>query len=334
MQTVRVKKPAGSRQGENEGENERVGNVLSGLSGSRKRRKGGRGNSILTRQDSSFWMFTVPALLIFLIIVQIPFFIGIFYSLTDWDGINSAPDFIGFANYRELVNDTRALGSLSFTLRFTAAVVILSNVLGFSLALALTKNFPGTNAMRVIFFLPNIIGGLILGFLWRFVLIQGIQAIGKTTGWAFFQTPWLGDPTTGFWGSVVVFVWKTAGYLMIIYIAALLNIDKSLIEAAEIDGAGKFQTLVKIKVPLLFPAFTVCLFLMLSWAMKLFDVIFALTNGAPYGSTEVFALNIYKEAFVYNNYGYGSAKAVVFFFFVAAITIVQVWATKRKEVQL
>jgi len=121
---------------------------------------------------------------------------------------------------------------------------------------------------------------------------------------------------------------------MIIYIAALLNIDKSLIEAAEIDGAGKFQTLVKIKVPLLFPAFTVCLFLMLSWAMKLFDVIFALTNGAPYGSTEVFALNIYKEAFVYNNYGYGSAKAVVFFFFVAAITIVQVWATKRKEVQL
>jgi len=111
-------------------------------------------------------------------------------------------------------------------------------------------------------------------------------------------------------------------------------IDKSLIEAAEIDGAGKFQTLVKIKVPLLFPAFTVCLFLMLSWAMKLFDVIFALTNGAPYGSTEVFALNIYKEAFVYNNYGYGSAKAVVFFFFVAAITIVQVWATKRKEVQL
>jgi len=190
MQTVRVKKPAGSRQGEDEGEdegegegeNERVGegvgNVVSGLSGSRKRRKGGRGNSILTRQDSSFWMFTVPALLIFLIIVQIPFFIGIFYSLTDWDGINSAPDFIGFANYRELVNDTRALSSLSFTLRFTAAVVVLSNVLGFSLALALTKNLPGTNAMRVIFFLPNIIGGLILGFLWRFVLIQGIQAIG------------------------------------------------------------------------------------------------------------------------------------------------------------
>jgi raffinose/stachyose/melibiose transport system permease protein len=292
------------------------------------------GTGILSRQDRSFWAFTLPALLVFLVIVQIPFIIGIGYSFTDWDGVSSSPVFIGLQNYRLLAGDERAITSLSFTVRFTFVVVIIANLLGFLLALGLTKGLPGTKVMRVVFFLPNIIGGLILGFLWRFVLIQGFQSIGKTTGWEFFQTPWLGDPLTGFWGSVVVFVWKTAGYLMIIYIAALLSIDKSLLEAAEIDGAGGMQKLFHIKVPLLFPAFTVCLFLMLSWAMKLFDVIFALTNGAPYGSTEIFALNIYKEAFVYNNYGYGSAKAVVFFIFVAAVTTLQVWATKRKEVQL
>ncbi len=148
------------------------------------------------------------------------------------------------------------------------------------------------------------------------------------------ETPWLGDVITSFWGTVIVYVWKTAGYLMVIYIASLLSIDKSMLESATIDGASPFKTLLYIKVPLMMSAITICLFLMLSWAFKLFDVIFSLTGGGPFGSTEIFALNIYNEAFLYNNYGYASAKAVIFFIIVALITLLQVRATKKREVSL
>jgi raffinose/stachyose/melibiose transport system permease protein len=179
-----------------------------------------------------------------------------------------------------------------------------------------------------------VIGGLILGFIWRFIFVQGFPAVGKLTGIGFFTLAWLGTPGTGFWGLVIVYIWKTAGYLMVIYIAALMNIDNSLIEAATIDGAPPRKILTRITIPLIVPAVTVCLFLMLSWSFKLFDVVFSLTQGAPYGSTETLALNIYNTAFFYNQYGFGSAKAIFFFILVGIITYTQVTLTKRREVEL
>jgi raffinose/stachyose/melibiose transport system permease protein len=295
------------------------------------------------RVNSSFWAFTLPGFIIFFMVVMIPFGIGFGYSLTSWDGISTHAEFVGLQNYlRVLTDDPRALGSLWFTFRFTAVVVLVSNLLGFVLALGLTRNplhrggssARGAHTLRVIFFLPNVIGGLILGFVWRFILVQGIPSIGDALQLSWLQTPWLGDPLTGFWGTVIVYVWKTAGYLMVIYIAALLNVDRSMIEAADIDGASALKVLIHIKIPMVMPAFTVCFFLMISWAFKLFDVIFSLTGGGPYGSTETFALNIYNEAFIYNNYGMGSAKAVLFFFMVAILSLLQVRATKKREVHL
>ena len=285
--------------------------------------------------NTSFFLFTLPGFIIFLAIVILPFIIGFAYSFTAWKGVGSNLPFVGLDNYRKLfTDDTKALGSMFFTFRFTLTVVIISNLIGFLLALAITALAKGQGLLRVIFFLPNVIGGLILGFIWRFLLINGVPSIGNLLNIEILKTPWLGDVTTSFWGTVIVYVWKTAGYLMVIYIASLLSIDKSMLESATIDGASPFKTLLYIKVPLMMSAITICLFLMLSWAFKLFDVIFSLTGGGPFGSTEIFALNIYNEAFLYNNYGYASAKAVIFFIIVALITLLQVRATKKREVSL
>ncbi len=285
--------------------------------------------------NKSFFLFTFPGFVIFLFIVILPFIIGFAYSFTSWKGVGSQLPFIGLENYNKLFSeDIKALSSMFFTFRFTITVVILSNLIGFLLALSITSLVKGQGLLRVIFFLPNVIGGLILGFIWRFILINGLPSIGNLLHIGFLKTPWLGDITTSFWGTVIVYVWKTAGYLMVIYIASLLSIDKSMLESATIDGASPLKTLLYIKIPLMMSAITVCLFLMLSWAFKLFDVVFSLTGGGPFGSTEIFALNIYNEAFLYNNYGYASAKAVIFFFVVAIITLVQVRVTKKREVSL
>lgn len=282
-----------------------------------------------------YWLFTLPGFLIFFIIVLIPFLIGIGYSFYSWNGISKYKEFINIANYIKLFStDELALSSLGFTFKFTITVVIISNIIGLILALLIVKipNFKGL--FRVIFFLPNIIGGLLLGFIWRFLLINALPVIGNFLNIAAISFPWLGDPITSYWGTVIVYVWKTTGYLMVIYIASLLTIDKNILEAADIDGAKNSTVFFKIKLPLIMPAITICIFLMLSWAFKLFDVIYSLTSGGPFGSTESFALNIYNEAFKYNNYGYASAKSVIFFILVAIISTIQVNVTKRKEINL
>lgn len=284
--------------------------------------------------NSSYWIATLPGFLVFLGVVLIPFFIGFGYSFTAWNGIGKHAAFIGLENYKNVVfDDPKAVASLLFTARFTMSVVIISNLIGFLLALGITALKRGQGPLRVVFFLPNVIGGLILGFIWRFLLINGLPAIGELLHSELLSNPWLGDAVTAFWGTVIVYVWKTTGYLMVIYIAALLSIDQNLFDAANIDGARALSILFRIKIPLIMPAITICLFLMLSWSFKLFDVIFSLTGGGPFGATESFALNIYNQAFLYNNYGYASAKAVIFTVLVALLTLLQVKATKSREVQ-
>jgi raffinose/stachyose/melibiose transport system permease protein len=291
----------------------------------------------MNRKGSGFaqqLVFIGPALVFFVIIVVLPFLLGMYYSFTDWNGVSGKVTWVGFANFKTIfTNDQDFWRSFWFTVRFTVAGVIIPNALGFLLAFLLTRPLKLRNALRTIFFMPNVIGGLLLGFIWQFIFVKGFAAVGNLTHIHFFQLPWLGDEATGFWGIVIVFTWQAAGYLMVIYIAALSNVPKELIEAAHIDGAGIGHMLRNVIVPLIMPAVTVCLFLAISWSFKMFDLNLSLTKGGPFRSTESLALNVYNEAFQNNRYGLGTAKALLFFVVVALVTSIQVQITKSKEVE-
>ncbi|MCJ8011878.1 sugar ABC transporter permease [Paenibacillus sp. KQZ6P-2] len=292
----------------------------------------------MKRQKSSGLLqqlvFVGPSTIFFTIIILVPFLLGLYYSFTDWNGVSGQVTWVGIDNYKQILTKDPDFGkAFWFTVRFTVVGIIVTNLLGFFLAYFLTKPLKSRNILRTVFFMPNVIGGLLLGFIWQFIFIKGFSALGDATGWSFFNLPWLGDATTGFWGIIIVFVWQTAGYLMVIYISSINNIPKDIIEAAEIDGASKMQILKSVIVPLVMPAVTVCLFLAISWSFKMFDLNLSLTKGGPFRSTESVALNIYNEAFQNNRYGLGTAKAIIFFIVVAIITSLQVKLTKSKEVE-
>lgn len=282
----------------------------------------------------TFCLFAGPIIIAFVMVLLIPLLIGVYYSFTDWNGrMDQTPDFIGLSNYITIIKDEGFRNAFIFTVKFTVVSVIVINIVGFGLALLVTKKLKISNFMRTIFFMPNLIGGLILGFIWQFIFMGVFQTIGEITGWTFFQG-WLSNTNTGFWGLVIIMVWQMSGYLMIIYIAALQNIPKSLLEAADIDGANGWAKTRHIIFPMVAPAFTISMFLTLANSFKLFDQNLSLTNGGPGGSTEMLALNIYKTAYTFTNYGAAQAKAVVFFLLVASITMVQVYINKKREVEM
>ncbi|ACT00678.1 binding-protein-dependent transport systems inner membrane component [Paenibacillus sp. JDR-2] len=291
------------------------------------------------RKRSNEWIqqlvFVGPGMIVFTIIVLIPFLLGFYFSFTEWNGLDlDKAKWIGMDNiHRIFTNDDKFWASFKFTLKFTVVTVVVTNVLALILGLLLTRPMRGRNTLRTIFFLPNMIGGILLGYIWQFIFTKGFKTIGEMTGWHFFELPWLGTPETGFWGLVIVFVWQTTGYMMVIYIAAIVGVPKDLMEAATIDGATYFQTVRKVIMPLVMPAITVCLFLTTSGAFKMFDLNLSLTKGGPGTSTQSLAYNIYAEALVNNRYGLGTAKAMLFFFAVSIIAVTQVWLTKRKEVE-
>ena len=278
--------------------------------------------------------FIGPAVGFFAVFVVLAFGLSIYYSFTDWNVVSGDAPWVGLENYQNVLDDPRVVRSALFTAQFALVTTILSNVLGLALALLVTQPIFFKRIYRIVFFLPNVIGGVILGYVFRFIFSTTFGAIGELTGIGFFSFAWLGTPTTGFWATVIVFVWKSSGYLMVIYVAAIVSVDETLLESAKIDGASWYQATRRITLPLIAPAVTISIFLMLAISSKLFDVNFALTNGGPYGSTEAFALNIYNEAFVYNNQGVASAKAVIFFLIVGFITLVQVGISKRREVEI
>jgi raffinose/stachyose/melibiose transport system permease protein len=280
------------------------------------------------------WIFVGPALLFFTIIVVLPFLMSIYYSFTEWNGVTTNIKFNGLANFKYMLfEDKDYHRAFWFTTKFTVISLILTNLVGFLLALLLTQYLKTRNLLRTIFFMPNVIGGLLLGFIWQFIFVKGFATLGELTHLSFFELPWLGDAPTAFWALVIVNVWQTSGYLMIIYIAALLGVPRDMKEAAYIDGATAWQQLRKITIPLIMPAVTICLFLTISWSFKMFDLNISLTKGGPFNSTESVSLNIYQEAFRNNRYGLGTAKAFVFFLIVALISTIQVMYTKRKEVE-
>lgn len=286
----------------------------------------------MRNRDVSFWLFLTPVLLGLGLVVIVPLIYGTYYSFTDWNGLK-ATEFVGFEHYIRLFQDTAFLNAIWFTVKFSFVTVIALNALGLGLAILVTRKLKTSNFLRTIFFMPNMIGGLILGFIWQFIFINVFSDIGEALGIEALQG-WLSTTGTGFWGLVILTCWQMAGYIMIIYIAYLQNIPSELIEAAKIDGANSFQRFKSITFPLVAPAFTVSLFLTLSNSFKIYDQNLSLTNGGPYESTQMVAMEIVKTAFSANEMAYGQAKAVVFFIIVAAIALTQVYYNKKREVDL
>ena len=289
-------------------------------------------NKKLGKNGLFFWLFLAPVLIALIMVVVIPLLYGVYYSFTNWDGINT-PVFAGITNYIQLLGDEGFRNALWFTTKFAVVSIVLINAIGLGLALLVTQKLKGSNLMRTVFFMPNLIGGLILGFIWQFVFIQGFDAIGQAVGTQALQG-WLSTTRTGFWGLVILTAWQMSGYIMIIYIAHLEGIPEDLVEAAQIDGANVFQRFRHVIFPLVAPAFTVSMFLTLSNSFKLYEQNLSLTGGAPYNSTQMVAMNIYNTAFLENKMAYAQSKALIFFIIIAVISLTQVYYNKKREVEM
>ncbi|QUH29945.1 carbohydrate ABC transporter permease [Vallitalea guaymasensis] len=282
-----------------------------------------------------FAIFTFPTIFIFFTVVIIPFLMGIYYSFFQWDGIPVHPKkFIGLGNYINMFSDTRYINSILLTLKYTLIAAVLINILGLAFALLVTTKLKVRNGLRTMFFVPNLIGGLILGFIWQFIFMKVFVGLGESTGFHGIFFNWILDEKFALLAIAVVSTWQMAGYIMIIYITGIQSIPGELLEAAKVDGAGYFSRLKNIMFPLIAPSFTISLFLSLSNSFKIYDVNLSLTEGGPYNSTEMFAMNVYNEIFGYRNFGYGQSKAIMFFLFVALITLIQVYFSKRREVEM
>jgi len=284
------------------------------------------------KNNLTYWAFVGPSLFAFTLVILIPLLLGIYYSFTDWNGISKEINFVGLENYIKVFSEEGFKNSFIFTTKFTIVSVLVINIIGFSLALLVTRESKISNLLRTIFFMPNLIGGLILGFIWQFIFVNVFNILGDILGQQWLMG-WLSNETTGFWGMIIIIAWQMSGYVMVVYITGLQNIPPELNEAAKIDGANWWQRLKNITIPMVRPAFTISLFLTLSNSFKLFDQNLALTNGGPGNATQMLALNIYQTAFSLNKISLAQAKAVIFFLIVAVIGLAQVYITKKGEVE-
>lgn len=285
-----------------------------------------------SQEIKRFIVFALIPLSIFILVLVVPFSRGVFFSFTDWDGFDFTK-FVGLENYIDSFQNESFWASLSLTIAYVVASLVLVNVVAFGLALLVTIPLRGVNFLRTTFFVPNLIGGVILGLIWQFIFGQALPVLAESTGIPIFQSNWLLDTTTAFWAMVIVTVWQMSGYMMIIYVTALMSIEKEVLEAAFIDGANNAQTLFFIKLPLIAQAFTISLFLTMRNAFMAYDLNLALTGGNPYRTTELISLHVFREAFGYGNFSAGQSQAVIMFIVIAIAAITQVVISKRMEVQ-
>ena len=278
-------------------------------------------------------MFALPGLFCFLAVVIVPFIYGVYLTLTDWDGVASVKNFVGLENFGGVMRDSQFWTSLLLTFKYVVFVVVIVNVIAFAIAYLLTRGIKGQNFFRAGFFTPNLIGGIVLGYIWQFVFSRVFVSIGETTGWKLFEASWLSDPTNAFVALVVVSVWQLSGYMILIYVAGFMGLNEDVMEAASIDGATGWVKLKSIILPLMMSSITICLFLTLSRAFMVYDVNLSLTGGAPYGTTEMAAMHVYEKAFTSRQFGVGQAEALILFIIVAVISGLQVYLTKKQEVE-
>lgn len=286
-----------------------------------------------TNQVLLFLGFAGPAIFAFMFIIGWAFVNGVYMSLTDWNGISESFNFVGLSNFVKAFHDVNFWQSLGRTFQYVLGVVILVNVVAFLLAYLLTRGYKGQGIYRTGFFVPNLIGGVVLGIVWKFIFSEALVQLGQISAFKTFSNNWLSSPDTAMAAMIIVAVWQMAGYLMIIYMAGIIAVPKDVCEAASLDGASGFYSIRKIILPLVMPSITICSFLSIKAAFMVYDVNLTLTAGGPYKSTIMASMHVYNKAFKYNDFGIGQAEALILFLVVAVITVIQVSITKKKEVQ-
>jgi len=284
------------------------------------------------RNAKKFLKFATIPLSIFTVVLVVPFLYGFYYTFTDWDGFE-ATKFVGISNYTKSFQDPTFWSTLRFTSLFVVVSLIAVNIVAFGLALIVTSKLRSRNILRTFFFVPNLIGGVILGVIWQFIFNSALVSLANKYDWELFKESWLQDTNKAFWALIIVTVWQSSGYMMIVYITGLVSIETEVLEASQIDGASPMRTLLAIKVPLMAQAFTIALFLTLRAGFMAYDVNVALTGGGPFRTTELISMHIFQDAFLNGNFGTGQSKAVIMFLMVAIAALVQVSVSKRYEVQ-
>lgn len=280
-----------------------------------------RRNPLGAKAVKETFLYTLPAVLLITLTIYIPFAMSGYYSLTEWNGISKEPVFIGLDNFVRIFSGSpEFVNALVFTGKYAVMFIVLSNVIALALAVALTRKLRLANFLRGMFFLPYIMSMTIVGFIWKFIFSQGFEKLFEMTGWAVWGWSWLGNGGLAFWSIVIVGVWQSLGFYIVLYIAGLQAVPSDVLEAASIDGANGVQRFFRVVLPLLKPSVATCVFMSLTNSLKVFDIILALTKGGPGGATYSATLEIYREAFQNNHYGLGSAKAIVFFVVVLLIT--------------
>lgn len=281
-----------------------------------------------------FVLFVFPALAFVLFASDIPFIMNLYYSVFDWNGVSQDMTFVGLDNFVKIfTNDTFFWKSLRFTLKYAVFFVIIVNFAALMVALVLARQSKVNNMVRAFYYIPYITGLTAISLLWKFIIGPGFESLYTITGWEFFNWSWLGTGKLAFVVVVVMTVWQTIGFYIVNYIAGIIAVPNDLLEAAKIDGASKFQTIYKIMIPMIMPSISICLLTSLTFSFKLFDVIMVFTKGGPANSTVSVAYNIYKEAFINNNYGLATAKSVIFVLLVLCVAAIQMKITKGKEVE-
>lgn len=283
----------------------------------------------------SLLLFAAPALLVYLVFKLYPAFSGVYYSMTDWNGLSKTYDFIGLENFASLLKDSYFWSSMWFTFKYVLVMVVLANVVALTLAVAIESRRRAKGLFRTVFYMPNMISMVIGGYMWMFIFTKVLYYLADHWGLSFLDKSWIGDPNYAFLAILIVAAWGAVGYLMIIYMAALQGVPTELKEAASLDGASPWKRFWSVIFPLIRHAVTICMFWTLNSGFQVFDVIYALTGGGPGRATQSAAINIYEEAFRGNiRYGYATAKSTVLFLIVLVITAVQLKLMQNKEQEL
>ncbi len=287
------------------------------------------------RQNLSLLLYALPALAVYLLFKLVPAVSGIFYSMTDWNGVNKTYHFIGLENFLELFTDNYFWNSMLFTFKYVIIMVVAANVIALVLAVAIETRLRAKGFFRTIFYMPNMISMVIGGFMWVFIFTKVLYYLADNWGITFLDQSWIGDPKYAFIAIIIVACWGSVGYLMIIYMAALQGVPAQLKEAANLDGANAWQSFWRVVFPMIQHALTICVFWTLNSAFQVFDVVYALTGGGPGRATQSVALNIYEEAFKGNiRFGYATAKSTVLFIIVFIITLIQLRLMRNREQEL
>lgn len=280
-----------------------------------------------------FAVFTGPSIIAFALVLVVPFFYGMYLTFTNYNAISTQYEFVFLDNYIAVFKDKEFWKQMLLTLRYVFISSLLCNVFAFALAYLLTSGIRFQGFFRSGFFIPNLIGGIVLGYIWKFLFANVFTQIGKAWGIGWLSTSFLTNTDRAVWALIVVTIWQYAGYLMMIYVAGIVGIPRDVYEAADIDGATGLRKMFKITIPLVIPSVVICLFISISRGFMAYDLNLSLTNGGPYGSTELAAMHVYQKAFQERQYGIGQAEAIVLFVLVAVVSVAQVLFTKKFEVE-